>query len=170
MSLFERMFVEQTAELVKLCLPHVQVAVGFYDAKVEPKPGVDSRTHDWRLLRYLQNSDWLIDLNTRPFYTLFPACAGGFGLQWIGFEVAPNTCDSCGTRRHLIQAPVEQTSWQGGQRVVPDLESTVEQIVRFLTTPFHGDLDRHANGGAWDNRRAEFLRVTNQILGIKSRY
>jgi len=166
----ERMFVEQTAELVKLCLPHVRTVVGFYDAKTEPKPGVDSRTHDWRLLRYLQNSDWLIDLNPRPFYTLFPTLAGGYGLQWAGFDILPNRDDACSTRRHLIATQIDRTNPQYGFQAVPDLESTAEQIVRFLTTPFHGELDRHRRSGAWENRRAEFLRVTNMILGIKSRF
>ena len=161
LTLSERKLVEQTAELVKLCLPHVQIVVGFYDARVEKTPGIDSLTYDWRLLRYLQNSDWLIDLNPRPFYTLFPACAGGYGLQWIGFDVMPNTDDYCAARRHLIKTK---------DGLLPDLEFVAEQIVRFLATPFHDDKDRHRHAGAWDKRRAEFLRVTNKILGIKSRY
>ena len=170
LTLSERMFVEQTAELVKLCLPNVRTVVGFYDAGTEAAPGVDSRTHDWRILRYLQNSDWLIDLNPRPFYTLLPALAGGYGLQWAGFDLIPHTGDDCSARRHLVETRLDRNHPQYGVKAVPDLEDTAEQIVRLLTTPFHGELDRHRGSGAWDNRRAEFLRVTNRILGIKSRY
>ena len=164
----ERQFVIDVAEIVRLCLPNVQAAVGFYDATVEPKPGVDSRTHDWRLLRYLQTSDWIIDLNTKPLFGLFPAFAGGYGLPWIGYDLAPNTDERNKARRHLIQATLPQTP--ENPHVVPELETTAKQIVTRLGTPLQGDLERHAGAGAWDNRRAEFLHVTNLILGCKTKH
>jgi hypothetical protein len=165
-SLSERQFVMDVAEIVRLCLPDIRAVVGFYDGTVVPKPGMDSRTHDWRLLRYLQMSDWIIDLNTKPQFCLFPAFAGGYGLPWIGYDIAPNTDERNRARRHLIRNITEN---RHSGNVVPDLETTARQIVTRLGTPFQGDLDRHAGAGAWDNRRAEFLRVTNVILGCKTR-
>ena len=170
-SLPERKFVENVAEIVRLCLPDTQAVVGFYDGSVEPKPGVDSRTYDWRLLRYLQASDWIIDLNPKPLFCLFPAFAGGYGLPWLGYEIAPNTDGMNRARRHMIREPIRRVHEnQPVGKVVPDLESTARQIVTRLSTPFQGDLERHAGAGTWDNRRAEFLRVTNVILGCKTRY
>jgi len=170
-SLSERQFVMDVAEIVRLCLPDIQAVVGFYDGNVEPKPGVDSRIHDWRLLRYLQKSDWIIDLNTKPLLCLFPAFAGGYGLPWIGYDIAPNTDGLNRARRHLIQGTIRKDAENGrGGIVAPDLETTAEQIVTRLRTAFLGDFDRHAGAGVWDNRRAEFLRVTNVILGCKTRY
>lgn len=165
---WERTFVRQVAEIVKLCKPNVKTVLAYYDANAKPYAGCDSRTHDWRLIRYMQNTDWIIDLNFRPSYCLFGACAGGYGLQWIGLDLAPNTDAANAARRHLISCYDRRAG--KAKRIVPDLESTAAQIVACLDTPFHGPEDRHRSCGAWENRRAEFLRVTNLILGIKTKY
>ena len=169
-SYAERNFVEQVIEIVRCCKPNIQSVIGFYDAKTEPRPGYDSRTYDWRLLKYLQNSDWIIDLNPKPLYCLFAACAGGHGLQWFGFETSPNTDYYNSARRHLIKTEVRSAGPRQVVRALPDLNSTAEQLVRRLDTPFNDWLDRNTGCGAWDNRRAEFFRVTNMVLGIKTRY
>lgn len=164
---WERKFTLQVADIVKMCKPDAQVVTAYYDAGSESGPGDDSRTHDWRLIRYMQNSDWIIDLNPRPSYSLFGACAGGYGLQWIGFDLPPNNDDCNAARRHLIACEPASTK---ANRSMPDLESTAAQILARLDTPFHGLADRNRCHGAWENRRAEFLRVTNIVLGIRTKY
>lgn len=160
----ERHFAEQVARIVKHCKPDVKTVVTYFDPAIAPRPGNDSRTDDWRLIRYLQNADWIVDLNPRPLYGLFSAFAGTYELQWFGFDTAPNTDPANSARRHLIRQPVENG------RVVPDLESTAMRIVRRLNMPFQGDLDRHRGSGVWDHRCTEYLRVTNIVLGIKTKY
>jgi hypothetical protein len=161
----QRRFIRRVAEIVKRCQPNVRTVVGYYDARIPPSPGNDSRTHDWRLIRYLQNSDWIIDLNPQPQYGLFAACAGGYGLQWAGFDVPPNSDAWNASRRHLIRESLVRTG--GSERVMPDLESTVAQIVARLDRPFPSLEERHHSCGVWDGRRAEYLRVTNIVLGFK---
>jgi hypothetical protein len=170
LSVEERTFIEEVARQVKSRCPNIQTVVTFYDALVKPVPGIDSRTDDWRLIRYLQNSDWLIDLNPRPCFCLSAAFAGGYGIPWCGYDLAPNTDNLNGARRHLLQAPSDYSDCLDVRTARPCLESTVEQIVSRLATPLHGDLERHAGAGFWDHRRAEFFRVTNTVLGIKTRY
>lgn len=155
---------EQVAGIVRLCKPNVKTVVCHFDPEIKPRPGNDSRTDDWRLIRYLQNSDWIVDLNQRPVYCLFGAFAGTYELQWIGFEASPNSDPMNAARRHLIRQPVLNG------RVVPDVESTAMQIVERLERPFQGDLDRHRGSGVWDHRCAEYLRVTNIVLGIRTKY
>jgi len=167
LNYMERRFTLQVADIVKRCKPNVKVVVGYYDAAVAPEPGNDSRTHDWRLVRYMQNCDWIVDLNPKPLYGLFAACAGGYGLQWIGFDLAPNNDEWNASRRHLIRQPLTQAGT--GERVLPDLEATATQIVARLDKPFLSVDERHRSCGAWDNRRAEYLRVTNIVLGVKTK-
>ena len=168
LSYLDRHFILQVADIVKRCKPNVKTVVGYYDANVIPTAGNDSRTHDWRLIRYLQNSDWVIDLNPKPLYGLFAACAGGYGLQWVGFDTVPNNDEWNASRRHLISQPIGRPGNQ--ERVLPDLESTATQIVALLDTPFPSVDQRHRSCGVWDHRRAEYLRVTNIVLGVKTKY
>ena len=169
-SLLEKQFVEQVVSILRECKPNIKTVIGRYDANEEPRFGIDPHVFDWRLLKYLQNSDWIVDLNTRPTYGLFAAFAGGYGLQWSGFDIAPNTDYYAKARRHLIHAEERESRIPNGPRVIPDLASVAEQLARQLSTTFHGDLDRDAGSGSWEQRRAEFLRVTNLMFGIKSRF
>ena len=163
----DRQFVEEIAAILKIAVPNVQTVIGFYDATSQSRPGYDAGVDDWRLLKYLQNSDWLVDLTTKPTYNLFAAFAGGYGLQWSGFDIPPNADYYNSARRHLIQVDCENMT---AHRLTPDLESTAEQLVRQFNRRFHDVFDREAGSGTWEQRRAEFLRVTNAVLGIKSRY
>ena len=166
LGLIERNFVEQIAAVVRHCRPKVKTVVGYYDATVAPKPGRDSRVYDWRLLRYLRNTDWIIDLNPRPLSCLFAAFAGGLEIPWMGYDIAPVSDEWNGARRHMITEPIRRIG--SIDRIMPDLESTAMQIVDRLDTPFQSNLDRHHGSGHWDRRRTEFLRVTNIVLGNKT--
>jgi hypothetical protein len=160
----ERLFAENVAKIVRLCKPNVKTVVAYFDPTVPSRPGQDSRTDDWRLIRYLQSSDWIIDLNQQPLYGLFGAFAGTYELQWMAFDASPNSDPLSGARRHLIRQPVREG------RVMPNLESTAMQIVDRLDRPFQDDLDRHRGSGVWNHRCTEYLRVTNIVLGIKTNY
>ena len=158
-----RFFVSQVADIVKLCKSNVQTVVGFYDQRIAPQPGLDSRTYDWRLLKYLRHADWVIDLDPQPVLSLFPALAGGYGLQWIGLETPPNTEYHNAAFRHLIPTLADNGTDDA-------LETIAKNLVRILDRPFEGHLDRYAGLGAWEHRRTECLRIINLILGIKTRY
>ncbi len=164
----DRQFVLQVADIVKRCKPNARTVVGYYDAVAASGPGNDARTDDWRLIRYLQNSDWIVDLNPRPLYGLFAACAGGYGHQWAGFDLAPNSDDWNASRRLLITQPVVRN--ESGERVLPDLETTATRLVARLDVPFQSADERHRCCGVWDHRRAEYLRVTNLVLGVRTKY
>ena len=42
-------------------------ALCYYNANNTSEPGRDARTYDWKLLNYLKQSDWIIDLFQKPF-------------------------------------------------------------------------------------------------------
>ena len=168
LSAIERDFVRQIAMIVKRCRPNFKAVVGCYDATIPSIPGFDSQVYDWRLLQYLRCSDWIIDLNPRPLLCLFAAFAGGLEIQWTGFDVAPNSDRWNQARRHLISEPIQRIG--SADQVLPDLESTALQIVSRLDAPMANNHDRHRGSGVWDQRRTEFLRVTNLVLGNKTKY
>jgi hypothetical protein len=159
-------FVKQVAELVKLCCPQIKSVVGFYDSKEKSVPGYDANTYDWRLQKYLQQSDWIVYLNPQPVFSLFPACAGGYGIKWSGFNISPNTDIYNDSRRHLIDTNTKSI-YTGIDQAVPDLDDTVIQLVRRIEMPGKRSEDPNRTSGAWEQRRAEFLRITGKILGIK---
>jgi hypothetical protein len=159
-------FVKRTADLVKLCCPQVKSVVGLYGTKKQAAPGYDTNVYDWRLQKYMQQSDWIIYLNPRPIFSLFPALAGGYGIRWAGFNMSPNTDNYNMSRRHLIESKTkcvcDKIQW-----ALPDLDDTVMQIVQQIETPLKCTHDPNRTSGAWEQRRAEFLKVTGKILGIK---
>jgi hypothetical protein len=168
-SPIDRQFVCNVAELVNYCRPDIKSVVGFYREGVPPRPGYDPRVFDWRLQKYLQNSDWVIDLNPKPLFGFFPACAGNYGLRWAGFNISPYNDAHSQTRRHLITTETKPVG-SNAVKAAPDLEATAVQIVKYIE-----DVERNAPNtpyisGSWERRCSEFLQTTNHILGIRTRY
>lgn len=166
-----RRLVKQVAEMVKLCCPHIRSTVAYYDKSESPVPeeGIDTLCHDWRLVKYLHNADWIIDLNTQPSLCLFPTFAGCYGIQWSGFNVSPNTDKFNQARRHLIETPVKKAG-RWAERAMPDVEDTVTQIVRQLTGTFYNDLDRNRASGIYDQRKNVFIKTIGMLLGSKVKF
>jgi len=96
----------------------------------------------------------------KPLLGFFPAFAGTLGLQWSGFDLPPNNEFYCAARRHLIPSP------KGGLAGA-NTEEIAGQIVRQLTAPINGELDRNKDAGAHAQRLMKFTRSINQMLGVK---
>jgi hypothetical protein len=162
MSFLERQCLCQVAEIVKACCPASKSVIGYYDAHDAPETGRDARTYDWKLLDYLKQTDWIIDLNPRPLLGLFASFAGAASIQWSGFDLPVNSDEYNAARRHLISFP------EGGL-IMKNAEDIAEQIVRQLTTPFADDTDRNKNVGAYFRRLKKFTETTNKLFGAKGR-
>jgi len=160
MSYLERQRLWEISEIVKACCPLSKSVLCYYNANDTSEPGRDARTYDWKLLNYLKQSDWIIDLTPKPLLGFFPAFAGTLGLQWTGFDLPPNNEFYCAARRHLIPCP------KGGLAGA-DTEEIAGQIVRQLTTPFNDDLERSKDARAHAERLIKFTRSINQMLGMK---
>jgi hypothetical protein len=158
----QRKFIQKVASIVKQVKPDASVAVAFYDARVTPLEGLDSRAYDWKFVRYLQNADWVVDLNPRPFLSFYNTFAASYGLQYSGYDILPNTDPLNAARRHLIPTKTRQCSGNCVE-AVPDMETVAYAIAEQLEMPFDPD----ENVGALDIRRVEFLRATNEALGFK---
>jgi hypothetical protein len=167
LSLTDRQFVRDVADLVKICRPEVKSVIALYHAGEQPKPGYDPLAYDWRLREYIRQTDWIIDLNPRPLFGFFPSCAGGYGLRWIGFDIPPYTDSYSRTKRYPL---ITKTKPIGtcAVKAVPNAEDVAKQIIRHLNTAEKVQDD--GTSGSWEHRCADFLRITNQILGIHTRY
>jgi hypothetical protein len=168
-STLEKCFVKQVADLIRLCRSDVKSVIGCYNAKEPAEPGYDSRVYDWRLHAYLQNSDWIIDLNPQPLFGYFPSCAGNYGLRWLGFNIPPYTDSYSQTRKYPITTKTKDTPVRT-LKAIPDAEDTAVQIIRHLETVDKIPSSINYTPGSWERRSEEFLRVTNLILGVRSRH
>ena len=162
MTYLERQCLQRVAEIVKECCPKTKGVIGRYDAWATSTPGNDAKVYDWRLLDYLKQTDWIIDLNPRPLLGLFGSFAGALGIQWSCFDIAPNNDDYSGTRRHLIPLP------RGGL-VLKNADEIAGHIVRQLTATFNSDTDRNRDVGMYAKRLKDFYRAMNKIFGSKNR-
>ena len=162
MSFLERQCLWQISEIVKACCPASKSVIGYYDAKGTSELGMDTRVYDWKLLEYLKQTDWIIDLNPRPLMGLFCSFAGALNIPWSGFDIPPNTDEYSAARRHLVPLP------EGGL-VLGNAEEIAGHIVRHLTTPFNGYIDRNKGAGAYVKRLKEFTKTINHLLDIKSK-
>jgi hypothetical protein len=164
-----RHFVKQVAELVRLCRPKTKSVIGFYDAAEPSGPGYDARAYDWRLHQYIQNCDWIVDLNPQPLFGYFPSCASSYGLRWLGFGIPPYTDIYSQTRRYLIETKTKPVGARVPKAIL-NAEETAAQIIRHLDNAEKTPKDINYAPGAWERRSEEFLRVTDFILGVRSRH
>jgi len=160
MTFTERRCLQKIANTVKACCPDTKSVIGYYDPHETSEPGRDAHCYDWKLLDYIKQSDWIIDLNPRPLMGLFAALAGAMGIQWSCFKIPPNTDQYSAARRHLVPYPKKGLS---------DTKSIAEEIVRQLTAPFNGEYDRHKDAGSYISRINEFTRAMNKIFRSKNR-
>jgi hypothetical protein len=162
MSFLERQCLKQISEIVKACCPDSKSVISYYDAKGVSELGMDAKVYDWKLLEYLKLTDWIIDLNSRPLMGLFCSFAGALAIPWSGFDIPPNTDEYSAARRYLIPFP------EGGL-VLNNAEEIAGHIVRHLTTPFNGYIDRNKGAGAYRKRLEEFTKTINHLLDTKSK-
>ena len=162
MSFLERQCLQQISDIVKECCPKSKSVIGYYDTHETSEPGKDARTFDWKLLDYLKQTDWIIDLNPRPLMGLFGSFAGALSIQWSCFDLPPNNDEYNAARRHLVPYP------EGGL-VLKNVEKIAEHLVRQLTAPFHSDVDRNRGAGSYAKRLKEFYKAMNKVFGAKSR-
>jgi hypothetical protein len=149
MSFAERSCLQQIADIVKTCCPATKSVIGYYDTREMSEPGKNARVYDWKLLDYIKQTAWIIDLPPRPLLGLFAAFAGSLSIQWSGFDIQPNRDEYSAARRHLIPYP------KGG---LSGTKEIAEHIVRQLTTSFNDDADRHKATGSYIKRTTEFAR------------
>jgi hypothetical protein len=159
MSFTERRCLQQISDIVKTCCPATKSVIGYYDTKETSEPGRDARVYDWKLLDYIKQTDWIIDLSPRPLMGLFAAFAGSLGIQWSGFDIQPNKDEYSAARRHLLPYPKEGLT---------ATKKIAEHIVRQLSTPFNDDTDRNKGMSSYINRIDEFTKAMNRIFGKKS--
>jgi hypothetical protein len=158
MTFSERQCLMQISEIVKTCCPDSQSVISYYDANDKPAAGKDARTDAWRIMSYLKEADWIVDLNPRPLMGLFTAFAGASGIQWSAFDIPPNTDEYSAARRHLIPFP------KGGL-ILANAEEIASHIVRQLTTVFMDDAARNRHAGSYFKRVHEFYRAMNKLFG-----
>ena len=162
MSFLERQCLQHIADIVKECCPESKSVIGYYDTDETAEPGRDARTYDWKLLEYLKQTDWIIDLNPRPLMGLFGSFAGAFCIQWTSFDLPPHNDEYNAARRHLIPYP------QGGLRI-KNAEEIAGHIVRQLSVSFSDDSERNREAGPYTKRLKELYRTMNRVFGMKSR-
>lgn len=161
MSCCERQCVRQIADIVKSCYPNSKSAIGYYDNNETSEPGKDARAYDWRLMDYLKQTDWIIDLNPRPLMSLFACFAGSLSIQWSCFNIPPHTDEYNAARRHLIPYP-------NGGLAMTNAEEIADQIVRQLATPFNDDMSRNVRAGTYAKRLQDFGKAMNHLFGGKN--
>jgi hypothetical protein len=169
LSFSARKSVQQIAEIVKQCCPHVKYSIIDYKPTLPTVEGCDNNVYDWRLLKYVRQADWIIDLNPQPLLCLFPTLAGGLGLQWSGYNVPPNNDHINKARFHAIETKTKQIS-KNVFRAIMDVEDTAKQLVQQITTPFVGHADRNAFSGTYDQRHTTFLKAVGTILKSKIKF
>jgi len=162
MSFLERQCIQHVSEIVKECCPDTKSVIGYYDANETPELGRDARTFDWKLMDYLKQTDWIVDLNPRPLMGLFGSFAGALNIQWSCFDIPPNNDEYNEARRHLIPYP------KGGL-TLENADKIAEEIVRHLMMPFRDDIDRNKRAGSYSKRILEFTRAMNKLFDAKSR-
>jgi hypothetical protein len=166
LPIIERQFIRKVSGIVKLCRPDLESVIGFYHNGEQPEPGYDPHTFDWRLQKYLRQSDWIIDLNPQPLFGLFPSFACHYHLRWMGFNIPPHTDSYSQTCRHVIETKTKNTGCSRAVKAVPDAESTAEQIIRHIETMEKSQSDAYLVPGSWERRCVEFVKVTRSILGL----
>ena len=162
MSFSERIGLLRIADIVKTCCPQIKSVVAYYDATDTSEAGKDSRTYDWKLLNYLKQADWIIDLNPRPLLGLFASFAGALGIPWAGFILPPNTDEYHAARRHLVPYP------KGGL-TIQNAEEIAGTLVEHLMRSNRNEVERNKGAGAYANRLNEFTRAMNKLFDKKSR-
>jgi hypothetical protein len=162
MSFIERQCLKQISAIVKTCCPESKSVIGYYDNNERSESGVDARTYDWKLMEYLKQTDWIIDLNPRPLMGLFACFAGALSIQWSCFELPPSNDEYSAARRHLIPFP------EGGL-TLDNAPVIADCIVRQLSTPFNDDAARNLHAGSYSKRLLEFGKTLNSLFGYKSR-
>jgi hypothetical protein len=155
MSYPERECIEQVADTVKVCCPQSKSVIGYYDKKEKSRPGRDARVYDWQMIKYLEHTDWIVDLSQKPLLTLFPMMAGVIGAQWSGFDLPPNNDDYNATRRHLIPYP-------SGGLTIDSAGVIAEHLVRHLTKPFATEADKNQSAWSSQDRSSKFMGVMNR--------
>jgi hypothetical protein len=166
-SLPLRTLTGQVASILKACRPELQTVIGFYNTKVTPVPGTDSRTDDWRMLRYLRSSDVVVDLNPATVCPLFAALTGGCRIPRIGFDLPPGNDPVNRNHSRFLSPPARKDSF--------DPETVAEQILALLEAGLPSGEEQDADlrsgkddGGIWKQRYPAFLKATNTVLGIRS--
>ena len=154
MSFSERQCIRQVAETVKTCCPQSKYIIGYYDTQDTSEPGRDAGTSYFKLMEYLQHTDWIIDLNPRPLFGFFAAVAGTIGAQWSGFDLPPNNDEYSAARRHLIP-------YFDGGLCMPNVSKIAEHIVRQMSQPFDTDLERNQEMWSYLSRTSQFFSVMN---------
>jgi hypothetical protein len=162
MTFLERQCLKQISDIVKTCCPESKSVIGCYSNGGVLEPGIDARTYDWKLMEYLKQTDWLIDLNPRPLMGLFACFAGAMCIQWSCFDLPPSNDDYSASRRHLVPFP------EGGL-TLENAPIIAEHIVRQLTTSFNDDAARNVNAGSYAKRLQDVTKALNTLFGYKSR-
>ena len=154
LSSFEKQCLSQIAEIVKTCCPSSKSVIGYYDRKTTPKAGRDTATYDWKLLDYLKQTDWVIDLNPRPHLGLFTTFAGDLDIPWSGFDISPNTDKHSASRRHLVTYP------EGGL-TLENTENIALQLVRHFTHSMKARAEYNRSASAHTERVSRYLSMLN---------
>jgi hypothetical protein len=162
MSFLERQCLSQIAEIVKACCLATKSVIGYYDARGIQLPGLDAKTYDWKLLDYLKQTNWIIDLNPRPLMGLFAAFAGALSIQWSCFDIPPNTDRYSAARRHTVPYP------KGGLTAA-NVEKIAEHLVRHLNMTFNDDNERNKDAGSYIERLKGFSAVMNKFFKRKKK-
>ena len=162
MTFLERQSLQQVSSIVKKCCPDSKSVIGYYDTSESSKPGRDARTYDWRLIDYLKQTDWIVDLNPRPLMGLFSAFAGALCSQWSCFDIPPNTDSYSAARRHVIPYPKEGLT-------VANAENIATHLVRQLNTSFSDDASRNKGAGSYVKRLDGFKEAMDWLFKKKKK-
>lgn len=162
MSFAEKQCLRQIAEIVKMCCPKTKSVIGTYNTREKSEIGMDTRAYDWKMLDYVKQSDWIIDLNPRPLFGLFASLAGSAGIQWSCFDIPPHNDDYNAARRHLIDYP-------DGGLTMENADGIAENIVRQLSEPLGDEATRMQGAGAYAKRLKEYSVAMNRLFGKKNR-
>ena len=162
MTFLEKQCLFQISEIVKACCPDSKSVIGYYDGSTVSVPGIDAGTYDWKLLDYLKQTDWIIDLNPRPLMGLFSAFAGALGIQWSWFDLPPNTDGYSAARRHLVPFPKEGLK-------PANAEEISGHLVRQLHIVFNDDAERNKGAGSYNKRLDGFTDAVGRLFKKKKK-
>ena len=162
MTFFERQSLYRVSSIVKKCCPDSKSVIGYYDMHESSEPGKDAKTYDWKLIDYLKQTDWIVDLNPRPLMGLFSAFAGALCVQWSCFNISPNTDAYSASRRHTIPYP-------NGGLTIANAEEIAMHLVRQLNTSFNDDAARNRGAGSYAKRLDGFKEAMGRFFKKKKK-
>jgi hypothetical protein len=152
-------FIKDVITVIKQLQPTMHAVIGSFNKKLKPQAGYDTNIFDWRLHKYIHETDVLIDMNPQPAYAFFPTYAIGHGLQWIGYDTPVNRDPLTATHRHLLPLPDNHEQYTKN-----DLEKISLQLVNYLINIKQGKIVNNSN--KWDIRCRQFIDTTNEKLQL----